>query len=100
MCIFKGMPIEIISEYLGHESISTTLNTYAHLYPNSQEKLVAVLDGRPIEIKLDRQQELIDSIMSFISINLLKGKSVEEITNFLSNTDSDYFLKQDQKQDQ
>ena len=97
MCIFKGMPIEIISEYLGHESISTTLNTYAHLYPNSQEKLVAVLDGRPIEIKLDRQQELIDSIMSFISINLLKGKSVEEITTFLSNTDSNYFLKQDQK---
>ncbi len=53
-----------------------------------------------MKIKLDRQQELIDSIMSFISINLLKGKSVEEITNFLSNTDSDYFLKQDQKQDQ
>lgn len=100
MCIFKGVPIEIISEYLGHENISTTLNTYSHLYPNSQEKLVAILDERPMEIKLDRQQELIDSIMSFISINLLKGKSVEEITNFLSNTDSDYFLKQDQKQDQ
>lgn len=44
MCIFKGMPIEIISEYLGHESISTTLNTYAHLYPNFQEKLVEILD--------------------------------------------------------
>ena len=100
MCIFKGVPIEIISGYLGHENISTTLNTYSHLYPNSQEKLVAILDERPMEIKLDRQQELIDSIMSFISINLLKGKSVEEITNFLSNTDSDYFLKQDQKQDQ
>ena len=100
MCIFKGVPIEIISEYLGHENISTTLNTYSHLYPNSQEKLVAILDEKPIEIKLDNQQELIDSIMSFISINLLKGKSVEEITNFLSKTNSDYFLKQDQKQDQ
>ena len=44
MCIFKGIPIEIISEYLGHESISTTLNTYAHLYPNSQDKLVEILD--------------------------------------------------------
>lgn len=100
MCIFKGIPIEIISEYLGHENISTTLNTYSHLYPNSQEKLVAILDEKPIEIKLDIQQELIDSIMSFISINLLKGKSVEEITNFLSNADANYFLKQDQKQDQ
>ena len=70
------------------------------MYQNSQDKLVAILDEKPMKIKLDRQQELIDSIMSFISINLLKGKSVEEITNFLSNTDSDYFLKQDQKQDQ
>ena len=44
MCIFKNIPIEIISEYLGHESISTTLNTYAHLYPNSQDKLVEMLN--------------------------------------------------------
>ena len=51
MCIFNGIPIEIISEYLGHESISTTLNTYAHLYPNSQEKLVEILD------KQDQKQD-------------------------------------------
>lgn len=93
LCIEKGVPIELLSEYLGHENISTTLNTYAHLYPNSQDKLVAILDERPIKIKLDKQQELIDSIMSFISMNLLKGKSVKEITAFLSNTDPDYFLK-------
>ena len=51
MCIFNGIPIEIISEYLGHESISTTLNTYAHLYPNSQNKLIWVLD------KQDQKQD-------------------------------------------
>ena len=43
MCIDKGVPIEVISEYLGHENISTTLETYAHLYPNSQDKLINIL---------------------------------------------------------
>ncbi|MGN1324156.1 MAG: hypothetical protein ACI4VR_03025 [Bacilli bacterium] len=51
MCIYKGVPIEIISEYLGHENISTTLNTYAHLYPNSQDKLIDILD------KQDQKQD-------------------------------------------
>lgn len=51
MCINRGVPIEIISEYLGHESISTTLNVYAHLYPNSQDKLIDLLD------KQDQKQD-------------------------------------------
>lgn len=46
MCIEKGVPIEILSEYLGHENITTTLNTYAHLYPNSQNKLIAILENQ------------------------------------------------------
>lgn len=40
MCIDKDVPINIISDYLGHENISTTLDTYSHLYPNSQDKLI------------------------------------------------------------
>ena len=43
MCIDKSVPIEVISEYLGHENILTTLETYAHLYPNSQDKLINIL---------------------------------------------------------
>lgn len=43
MCINKNIPIAIISEYLGHENISITLDTYSHLYPNSQDKLIALL---------------------------------------------------------
>jgi len=44
LCINNGVPIEILSEYLGHENISTTLETYAHLYPNSQNKLIQILN--------------------------------------------------------
>lgn len=44
MCIEKGVPIEITSSYLGHKKITTTLNIYAHLYPNSQDKLLSALN--------------------------------------------------------
>lgn len=46
LCINNGVPIEILSEYLGHENIATTLETYAHLYPNSQDKLINILNQR------------------------------------------------------
>lgn len=46
LCINNNIPIEIISEYLGHENISTTLDIYSHLYPNSQEKLVTILNSK------------------------------------------------------
>lgn len=34
----------LIAERLGHEKIETTLQTYAHLYPNKQSELAAYLD--------------------------------------------------------
>lgn len=43
MYINKDVPIEIISQYLGRENISTTLDIYGHLYPNSQEELINIL---------------------------------------------------------
>lgn len=35
----------LIAERLGHEDITTTLNTYSHLYPNKQIELVNKLNG-------------------------------------------------------
>lgn len=55
MCINNQVPIEVISDYLGHENISTTLDTYSHLYPNSQAKLINILDN--ILIKQDQKQD-------------------------------------------
>lgn len=51
MCIDKNIPINIISDYLGHENVSTTWDTYGHLYKNSQDKLIELLD------KQDQKQD-------------------------------------------
>ena len=42
--IDKGVQIGIISERLGHEKVSTTLDTYGHLYPSRQEELAKQMD--------------------------------------------------------
>lgn len=39
-----GVNIKEISERLGHESVKTTWDTYAHLYPDTDEKLALDLD--------------------------------------------------------
>ena len=55
MCIDKGIPINIISEYLGHENVSTTMNIYGHLYSNSQDKLITMLSEN--QRKQDQKQD-------------------------------------------
>jgi integrase len=44
MLIDMGFDILEISERLGHESVKTTLDTYAHLYPDKDKKLADALD--------------------------------------------------------
>ena len=44
MLIEMGVPILEIRDRLGHEKVETTLNTYAHLYPNKQLMLAEQLE--------------------------------------------------------
>lgn len=44
MLIHMNVPIKQISERLGHENITTTLNTYAHIYKEAEEELADKLD--------------------------------------------------------
>ena len=98
MCINKNIPISIISDYLGHENITTTLNIYAHLYPNSQSKLIEILDNSKT-IESNKKIEFIDYIMNVVNECLLSGKTKEEISTALKNIGKIYLPKQDQKQD-
>lgn len=51
LLINLGFDALIIAERVGHENVSTTLNTYAHLFPNRQTALVLSLE------KLGRREE-------------------------------------------
>ena len=50
LLINQGFSAIAIAERVGHKHISTTMNVYAHLFPNRQERLVqaleAIRDGR------------------------------------------------------
>lgn len=41
----EGFTALEIADRLGHEKVETTLNTYAHLYPNKQQQIAAKLDS-------------------------------------------------------
>lgn len=50
LCIELGMNILLIKDRLGHKDIETTLNTYAHLYPNKQTMLASELNEKGKEL--------------------------------------------------
>jgi integrase len=41
-----GIPVVVVSQRLGHASVSMTLNVYAHVMPTTEDRLLTVLDGR------------------------------------------------------
>ncbi|KKX55689.1 tyrosine-type recombinase/integrase [Brevibacillus borstelensis] len=45
LLIKQGVHIKVISERLGHSSVSITMDTYGHLMPNMQEDAAAGLDS-------------------------------------------------------
>ena len=48
MCINSGVQIQILSEYMGHENISITWDTYGHLYPDAKNILLDKIDNKII----------------------------------------------------
>lgn len=51
LLIEMGFPPLLISERLGHENVSTTLNVYSHLYPNKQQNVAMKLNNLKNGIK-------------------------------------------------
>ena len=89
MCIDKNIPINIISDYLGHENVSTTWDTYGHLYKNSQNRLIEVLDDQKIN-EYNKKKEFIDYVTDIVNDCLLSGKTREEISAILKNINKKY----------
>lgn len=44
LLINQGFDALVIANRVGHEKVSTTLNTYAHLFPSKQERIVSALE--------------------------------------------------------
>ena len=44
LLINQGCDALILADRLGHEKVSTTLNTYSHLFPHKQQELVNNLE--------------------------------------------------------
>ena len=44
LLLTKGVHPKIVQELLGHSSISITLDTYSHVLPNMQEKVVQAME--------------------------------------------------------
>lgn len=44
LLISKGANITLIAKYLGHDDVSTTLNTYSHFYKNDLSNLIESVD--------------------------------------------------------
>lgn len=49
LLINNGFDALVIAERVGHENVSTTLNTYAHLFPNKQVALAASLEQMAVK---------------------------------------------------
>lgn len=45
LLINKGANVTIIAQRLGHSDIAMTLNTYSHMFPNSQKEIVHLIDN-------------------------------------------------------
>ncbi len=45
LLINKGASIALVSKYLGHSKISTTLNTYTHMYKSELEDMTKILNN-------------------------------------------------------
>lgn len=45
LLISEGISIVAVSHRLGHKNIEQTLNTYSHMMPRDNDKMLAALEG-------------------------------------------------------
>lgn len=45
LLLLKGIPVKVVSERLGHSTVTMTMDTYSHVLPEMQAEAVKVLEG-------------------------------------------------------
>lgn len=45
LLLSEGVPVKVVQEILGHSSMSITMDVYAHVLPDMQERAAAAMDG-------------------------------------------------------
>ena len=58
--IHRGIPIIAISQRIGHEKIETTLQTYAHLYPQERDMIIDTIESDPATKGVNRGSQKIN----------------------------------------
>ncbi len=80
LLISRGANITLVARYLGHDDVSTTLNTYSHFYKNDLSNLIFNIDNDIIDNETnDYNQEFMDSIYDYLNYLLLSNTPKEEI---------------------
>lgn len=85
LLISKGANITLVSKFLGHSNVATTLNIYTHFYKNDLALLVSTID---------QDEENISYIIDNFLKNLLKkGYNTIEITRTIEESINQLNLK-------
>ena len=62
LLINQGFDALTIAERLGHEKVSTTLNTYSHLFPHKQGELVQNLQDLLVPSVIDQKNDFVATL--------------------------------------
>lgn len=56
LMLSNGIPVNVVSNRLGHSQPSTTLDIYAHLFSETQAEAARIIDDLVTPIKLDMSE--------------------------------------------
>lgn len=81
LLISKGANIVLLSKLLGHDDVSTTLNTYSHFYENDLSNLIFNIDNDDIANNESKtiNEDFIDLINNYLHYLLMTETSKDEI---------------------
>lgn len=78
--ISQGVHPEAIKRFLGHSSITVTMDIYGHLFPSEQEALAEALDDAFARSQTDKRRTKVDSTRTQHEVDLHKGQATLDLS--------------------